>query len=106
MHLKQKEDGSLGLMASSNLSAQRWEGAGKGRPWGARSGKNGGPHWQMRPGVPRLILPFERLDGELQGEEEASIKLQLQGSGSGKRVIGEKQAELGEAGEATLTLSH
>lgn len=55
----------------------------------------------MRPGEPRLILPFERLDGELQGEEEAGIKLQLQGSGSGKRVIGEKQAELGEAGEAT-----
>lgn len=70
VHLKQKEDGSLGLMASSHLSAQSWEGSGKDRPWGARSGKNGGPHWQMRPGERRLVLPFERLDGELQGEEK------------------------------------
>lgn len=106
VHLKQKEDGSLGLTASSHLSAQSWEGAGKDRPWGARSGKNGGPHWQMRSGEPRLVLPFERLDGALQGEEEAIIKLQLQGSGPDNRVIGEKQAELGEAGEATFTLSH
>lgn len=36
----------------------------------------------------------------------ASIMLQLQGSGSDKKVTGEKQAELGEADEVTSTLSH
>lgn len=60
----------------------------------------------MRPGgagVQRLILLFERRDGVLQGR--CSTRLQLSGSGSGKRVTGENQAELGEADEATSTLS-